>query len=166
MPLFISLSLILSFIVQTENSLRSVLASPLVIDIGITGSIVAIAAMILKKWSELIWYDLFSSCTLLTWFAYWQPIFKEESPMFFFFPLFFAGMTTFVSLAFINQRDKIDAVTLGMMRRISEQAGLQPWVIMICVLGSLKLQEHYLVYPVMTVLLLLRFTLSRCIEKK
>ncbi|MGR9086670.1 MAG: hypothetical protein ACU841_06305 [Gammaproteobacteria bacterium] len=126
---------------------------------------IAIVGMMLKKGPERLWYDLFSTCSLLAWFASWQPIFKEDSPIFFFFPLFFAGMATFVTLAFINQRSKIDSLTLNQMQRISGQAGLQPWLIMTGVLISLKLEEHYLVYPVMTTLLLLRFTLSGCLQR-
>jgi hypothetical protein len=164
MLLFIAASLALSLTVQMENSLQNVLASSVFIYIGLSGAIIAIAGMLLKKETRRVWYDLFFTSSLMTWYAYWQPIFGQDAPMFFFFPLFFAGLATFVSLVFINQRDKIDRETLHRMRLLSAQAGLQPWILMICVLGSLELQEHYLVYPTLTALLLLRFTLSSCCE--
>jgi hypothetical protein len=164
MLLFIAASLALSFIVQTESPLQDILTSSVFVYIGLSGAAVAIAGMILKKGTQRLWYDLFFTGSLLAWYAYWQPIFGRDSPMFFFFPLFFVGMTVFVSLAFINQRDKIDGETLYRMRLLSAQAGLQPWILMVCVLASLELQEHYLVYPTLTVLLLLRFALSSCCE--
>lgn len=166
MLIFIAMSLALSFIVQTKNPLQSTLSSPVFIYIGLTGAIIAIVGVMLKKGPERIWYDIFSSSALLTWLAYWQPVFNGDSPIFFFFPLFFAGMTIFITLAFIGQRDKIDLETLRHMRILSGQIGLQPWLIMIFVLGSLELQDHYLVFPVMITLLLLRFTLSGCIDRK
>ena len=166
MIVFIALSLLLSFIVQTDNSLRGILSSPLFIYIGLTGAVIGIVASLLKKWSDRICYDLFASSTLLLWFAYWQPLFKDESPIFFFFPLFFAIIASFFLLAFVGRRDSLDSETLRQMRVLSEQKGLQPWLIMLCVLGSLELQEHFQVFPVMMTMLLLRFTLSRCIESR
>lgn len=166
MIVFIAISLMLSFIVQTSNPLRTVLSSHLLIYIGLAGAVIGIIASILKKWSDRICYNLFASSALLLWFAYWQPIFKEESPIFFFFPLYFAIIASFFSLAFISRRDKIDNETLRQMRILSEKVGLQPWVIMLGVLGSLELQEHFQVFPVMMTMLLLRFTLSRCIESR
>ncbi|MGR8980799.1 MAG: hypothetical protein ACU84H_12025 [Gammaproteobacteria bacterium] len=165
MIIFIAISLILSFIVQTDNPLRSVLSSSPFIYVGLFGAVVSIIGSVLKKWPERFWTDIFASSALILWFAYWQPFFKEESPMFFFFPLFFAIIASFFSLAFITQRDKLDTDTLKHMRILSEQLGLQPWVIMLCILGSLELQEHFQVFPVMVTLLVLRYTLSRCIEK-
>lgn len=164
MIIFISLSLAISFIVQTEQPFRSIFYSPLFIYVGLGGGIIAILASLLKKRSEQIWYDLFASSSLLVWFAYWQPIFGQDSPMFFFFPLFFAVMAVFFSLAFIGKRDQLDSESLRHMRLLSEKNGLQPWVIMIGVLVSLELHDHYLVYPVMTTILLLRYTLSGCIQ--
>jgi hypothetical protein len=165
MLIFISLSLAISFIVQTENPARDVLSSPLIIYLGLAGAGIGILGSIVRKRPERLWYDLFAGSTLLIWFAYWQPLFGEESPMFFFFPLFFAFMAAFLALALIGQKNRLDSETLRQMRILSEQNGLQPWVIMLCVLGSLELQEHYLIYPVMTVILLLRHTLSACIER-
>ncbi|WP_020565124.1 hypothetical protein [Methylosarcina fibrata] len=164
MLLFIAASLALSFIVQTESPLRDILASPVFIYIGLSGAVLAIVGMMLKRGAQRLWYEFFFISSLITWYAYWQPIFGRDSPMFFFFPIFFAGMTVFVSLVFINQRDKLDQDTLHRMRLLSGQAGLQPWILMICVLASLELQDHYLVYPILTTILLLRFSLSSCCE--
>jgi hypothetical protein len=164
MPLFIVLSLALCFMVQTASSLQSVLVTPILIYINLAIAIISIAGSLLRKFSALIWYDIFSSSTLIVWFAYWKPIFKDESPVFFFYPLYFALMTAFVSLFFIGQRHKIDSESFRLMRLLSKKSIIQPWVVMLCVLGSLELQQHFMLYPTMMTLLILRFALASCVE--
>ena len=164
MPLFIALSLALCFMVQTAGSLQSVLVTPLLIYIGLAVTIISIFGSLFKKLSTLIWYDIFSSSTLLVWFAYWKPLFKDDSPIFFFYPVYFALMTAFVSLFFIGRRHKIDDESFRLMQIISKKSIIQPWVVMLCVLGSLELQQHFMLYPVMMTLLIMRFTLASCLE--
>ena len=121
MPLFIALSLALCFMVQTASSLQSLLVSPLVIYIGLAVAMLSILGIFLKKWPDVVWYDLFSASTLVVWFAYWKPLFKDDSPVFFFYPLYFALMTAFVSLFFIGQRDKIDDESFRFMLSLSKK---------------------------------------------
>jgi len=162
MPLFIVLSLSLCFMVQTASSLQSALVTPLFIYIGLAIAIISTFGSLLKKLSTLIWYDIFSSSTLLVWFAYWKPLFKDDSPIFFFYPLYFALMTAFVSLFYIGQRDKIDDESFRLMLLLSKKTILQPWIVMLCVLGTLELQQHFMLYPIMMTLLVMRFAFSSC----
>jgi hypothetical protein len=164
MPLFIALSLALCFMVQTASSLQSVLVTPLLIYIGLTVAIISIFGSLFKKLSTIIWYDIFAGSTLMVWFAYWKPLFKDDSPIFFFYPVYFALMTAFVSLFFIGQRHKIDNESFRLMQLLSKKSIIQPWVVMLCVLGSLELQQHFMLYPVMMTLLIMRFTLASCLE--
>ena len=164
MPLFIALSLTLCFLVQTASPLQSVLVTPLIIYIGLAVAIVSILGSLFKKLSAIIWYDIFSSSTLLVWFVYWNPLFKDDSPIFFFYPVYFALMTAFVTLFFIGQRHKIDDESFRLMQFLSKKSITEPWVIMICVLGSLELQQHFMLYPVMMTLLIMRFALASCME--
>ncbi len=164
MPLFIVFSLTLCFIVQNAGSLQSMLSAPLLIDISLGVAITSILGSVFKKQWILIWYDIFSSSTLLMWFAYWKPLFKDDSPIFFFYPLYFALVTAFVSLFFIGQRHKIDEESFRFMRSYSKKNLLQPWVLMVCVLGSLGLQQNFMLYPVMMTLLIIRFALTSCME--
>ena len=164
MPLFIALSLALCFMVQMASSLQNELVTPLLIYIGLVIAIISIFGSLFKKLPALIWYDIFSSSTLLVWFAYWKPLFKDDSPIFFFYPLYFALMTAFVSLFFIGQRDKIDDESFHLMQSLSKKSIIQPWVVMVCVLGSLELQQHFMLYPVMMTLLIVRFSLASCLE--
>jgi hypothetical protein len=164
MPLFIVLSLALCFMVQTASSLQSVLVNPLLIYIGLAVAIISIFGSLFKKLPALIWYDIFSGSTLIVWFAYWKPLFKDNSPIFFFYPVYFALMTAFVTLFFIGQRHKIDDESFRLMQILSKKSIIQPWVIMLCVLGSLELQQHFMLYPTMMTLLILRFALASCVE--
>ena len=164
MPLFIALSLALCFMVQTASSLQSVLVTPLLIYIGLTVAITSIIGSLFKKLPSLIWYDIFAGSTLVVWFAYWKPLFKDDSPVFFFYPLYFALMTAFVSLFFIGQRDKIDDESFRLMLSLSKKNIIQPWVLMLCVLGSLELQQHFMLYPTLMTLLIMRFVLASCLE--
>lgn len=165
MFVFILLSLALGYLVQTTNPLINELVTPLCLYLGIGGALLAVAGLLLKKRFFNIWYDLFASSVLFVWFAYWKTQFQDDSPMFFFFPVYFAAMSAFISLAFIGQCERLDDETLYFMRRIAEQKGLQPWIIMLGTLGSLQLLDHYLVFPVLITLLLLRFALDCCVER-
>ncbi len=164
MPLFIVFSLALCFMVQNAGSLQSLLISPLLIDISLGVAIISILGSVLKKRWILIWYDIFSSSALLIWFAYWKPLFKDDSPIFFFYPLYFALVTAFVSIFFIGQRHKIDEESFRFMRFYSKKNLLQSWILMVCVLGSLGLQQNFMLYPVMMTLLIMRFALTSCME--
>jgi hypothetical protein len=164
MPLFIALSLAICFMVQAASPLLSILETSVLIYISLTLAIISIFTTMFKILPGIIWYDIFSSSVLLVWFAYWKPLFKDDSPIFFFYPVYFALMTAFVSLFFVGQRHKIDDESFHLMQFVSQKNIIQPWVIMLCVLGSLELQQQFLLYPVMMTLLIIRFALSSCLE--
>jgi hypothetical protein len=164
MPLFIVLSLALSFLVQTASSIQSLLVTTVVLYISLGVAIISIVGSQFKKLSNIFCYDIFSSSTLLVWFAYWKPLFKDDSPIFFFYPIYFALITAFVALFFIVQRNKIDNESFNIMQSLSKKRIIQPWLIMVCVLGSLELQQQFMLYPTLMTLLILRFALASCIE--
>jgi hypothetical protein len=166
MPLFIALSLALCFMVQTASALQGVLVTPLLIYISLAVAVIGIFGSLFKKWSSLIWYDIFSSGTLLVWFAYWKPLFKDDSPIFFYYPVYFALMTAFVTLFFIGERHKIDDESFRQMQVFAKKSIIQPWVVMLGVLGSLELQQHFMLYPIMMTLLIIRFTLASYLESR
>ena len=166
MPLFIALSLAISFMVQIASPLQSLLITPVFIYFGLAVAFISIFGSLFKKLSATIWYDAFSSSGLLVWFAYWKPLFKDDSPIFFFYPLYFALITAFVSLFFISQRDKIDDESFRFMQSYSKKNILQAWVLMACVLVSLELRQHFMLYPVMMTLLIMRFALTSCLESR
>jgi len=165
MPIFIALSLAIGFLAQTANPLQNLLIAPAFIYIGTTLAVICIAGSIIKKLPTRLYFDLFAASTLLIWFAYWKTLFfKDDSPVFFSYPLYFAFMTAFVSLAFISKRHKIDAQSFHQMQVLSAKSKLQPWIIMTATLASLALPQHYLLYPILMTLLIFRFALASCLE--
>lgn len=168
MLVFIFLSLALCYLVQVQSSLSIMLTSEYVIYSGLVIALATIVALFFKKLPEKIGYDTFSSSTLLLWFAYWKPMpfFKEDSPVFFFFPLYFALMSAFITLFLSNQNHRIDKESLAYMRHFDQERMMPAWSLMLCVLASVEVTEHYQLYPVLMTLLMLRFAFSSCLETK
>ncbi len=166
MPGFIILSLSLCYLVETANPAQSFLTSPLIIYAGTSFAVISIIGIFFKKFQENLWYDIFFSSTLLTWFASWKSFFNEQSPMFFFFPLYFALTTAFVTFILIGGRQRIDRQTRDYMKAFVEKSGMEPWILMIFILGSLQLQHHFMLFPVLMTLLLVRYTLSGCLQSR
>lgn len=166
MPVFVALCLVLALIVQTGSQLQLALVSPIVIYGGLTTAIVTITGRFFKIVPENISYDIFSSSSLLAWFAYWKPLFVKDSPIFFFFPVYFALIIAFAALFFIGQRHKIDRDSLQRMQAIVDSGVVQPWFVMVCALVTLNFEKHFLLYPVMMTLLTMRYTLSGCLKPK
>jgi hypothetical protein len=166
MLVFISLSIALCFLIEIASPLQTILSSPPFIYIGLTCSVLSIVATFFKKLSDNIAYDAFSSSTLLLWFAYWKPmpLFTADSPVFFYFPLYFALMTAFFILLLTNENQRIDKETLQYMQRFDKERAMPAWALMLCVLGSLEVTQHYMLYPVLMTLLILRFAFSRCLQ--
>lgn len=165
MLVFISLALALCYVVETASSLQPLLISPFFIYAGLTIALISIVGLFFEKLPEKIGYEAFSSGTLLVWFAYWKtlPLFNETSPIFFYFPLYFALMSAFITLFLSNQNHKLDKESLRYMRHLNEERLIPSWSLMLCVLISLALEQHYSLYPVLMTLLMLRFAFSNCL---
>lgn len=166
MLIFISLSLVLCYLAQTPSALPVMMTSPLFFYGGLAIALVSIIGLFFKKLPDRIGYDAFSSGTLLLWFAYWKPmpLFNGDSPIFFFFPLYFALMSAFTTLFLSNQNHSIDKESLIYMRDFDKRRMIPAWSLMLLVLGSLEITQHYQLYPVMMTLLMLRFAFSSCLQ--
>ena len=168
MPLFIILSLALSYLVNIESPWQLLLTSnPLVLYgcAGLAGACLVASAF--KKIPLAVIYDIFSSAVLIIWFYYWksQPMFTADSPVFFFFPIYFSLMAAFVSAFFSGQKQQLDPESFRQMQKIANRSKLQPWVVMLCVLGSLAWYENYLLFPTIMSLLFIRFALSNLLQE-
>jgi hypothetical protein len=166
MPFFVLLCLVLAVIVQINSPALEVLVTPYVIYPGVALALFAIVASLFNKIPETLCYDMAASGILMAWFAYWKPLFVRDSPIFFFFPVYFALLIAFITLFFIGQRHKIDRDSLNMMQAIVDSKMVQPWFIMACVLAALYFEDHFLQYPVMMTLLALRYALTGCLKPK
>jgi hypothetical protein len=166
MSVFVALCLILAVIVQTKSPLQGVLVSPVFVYMGLTIAIATIIGSFFKKLPEKISYDLFASSILFAWFAYWKPLFVSDSPIFFFFPVYFALIVAFVSLFFIGKRHKIDRDSLSRMQAVVDSGVVEPWFIMICVTVTLYFENRFIQFPTMMTLLTTRYALSGCLKPK
>ena len=164
MPIFIVFNLALCFIVQNASPIQTYLLKPILIYIGLSFAIISFFGIMIKKLSIINWYDVFSSSALILWLAYWKPLFTDHSPIFFYYPLYFAMMTAFVSLFFSSQRDKIDDQSLHFMQNFSKKRFVHPSVMMLCVLISLQFHENFMLYPTLMTLLILRFALEKVLK--
>ncbi|MDA1342759.1 MAG: hypothetical protein EXR90_00360 [Methyloglobulus sp.] len=166
MPVFVALCLILAVIVQTKSPLQGVLVSSVFMYVGLTIAIATIIGSFFKKLPEKISYDLFASSILFAWFAYWKPLFVSDSPIFFFFPIYFTLIIAFATLFFIEQRHKIDRDSLQRMQAIADSGVVDPWLVMICVTVTLYFENRFIQYPTMMTLLTMRYALSGCLKPK
>jgi len=73
-------------------------------------------------------------------------------------------MSAFITLFLSNQSHSIDKESLNYMRVFEKERAMPAWALMLCVLGSVEVTQHYQLYPVMMTLLMLRFALSSCVE--
>ena len=166
MPIFVLLCLALAVIVQTESPVQAVLLSPVMLYLSLAIAISTIIGSIIKKLPEYIGYDLFASSILFAWFAYWKPLFVKDSPIFFFFPVYFALIVAFVSLFFVGKRHKIDQDSLERMQKIVDSGVVEPWFLMICVTVTLYFENRFIQFPTMMTLLTLRYALFACLKTK
>ena len=164
MLVFIILSLGLCFIQQFADSLITLLVSPFFIYAGLATALAGIVCMFFNKLPIIVGYEAFSGGTLLLWFAYWKTQFNPDSPIFFFFPLYFALMSAFITLFLSDQSHRLDKESLRYMKYLDEERIMPAWSLMVCVLISLEMRQHYQLYPVLMTLLMLRFAFSNCLR--
>ncbi len=165
MYFFILLNLTLGYLVGSESSLLRFFLSDALVYVGASCIFAALIPAWFGKLSAAVWYDLFACGTLLVWLPYWYPDFRDGSPVFFYFPLFFALISALFSLVFIKKREQIDAQTLEFMQWLSDSGRFNPWLIAGFVLAGLYFKEHFLLYPVAMTLLVMRYALARCLQE-
>lgn len=161
MLVFIGLSL--GLCVAERFGVSSFLVNDFFLYGALISALAAIICTFLNKFSDTVCCDWFSGSTLFVWFAYWKPLFETDSPMFFYYPLYFAMITALIILL-LNNRYRIDNATKEYMRHWDKERAMPAWSLMACVLGSLTLLQHYQTYPVLMTLLVLRFAFSMCLE--
>lgn len=166
MPVFIVLCLILSFLVQTNQPLQALLINQQVTYACVGGAALIMLGVGLKKLKSLMWFDFFASFILISWFSYWKPLFVYDSPIFFSFPIYFILHTLLAWYFLVNRRDNIDKESFMYLQLFANHSMTQPWFIMLYVLVSLYLVDHFLQFPIAMSLLMLRFAISGCLQRE
>ena len=130
---FIILSLLLSYLVQSESPYQNIFIATVTIYLGLSCIAISIIGAMIKKNFYSIWYDLFATGALLTWFSYWHQFFHNEAPMFYLFPLYFAFLIALVSLLFISKRDRFDQESVDHIRSFDEKTRFHPGLVVFVV---------------------------------
>jgi len=159
MYFFIVLNIVLCVF---EQQARLIIA-PIAIEICYFVLFLALLCLVIvsiKKEESVLWSDVFSSLVLIVWLIYWRSLFKDDSIIFFFFPLYFFSMGALIELFFSAPSKHTDVDTLRYMASIKNSILFKPWIIMLGVLISLSLDDNYLLFPVLMTLLLIRLKFS------
>ncbi|MEE9338905.1 MAG: hypothetical protein V3U87_12575 [Methylococcaceae bacterium] len=117
-----------------------------------------------KRISFNLQYDLFAVGSILVWLSYWPPFFREESPVFYVFLLYFAFITAFFSLLFKTQKNKMSSDEIKNLQMLSSFVISNPLFVMVAVLISLAFPGHFLLFPLSITLLIIRFSLAYCLD--
>lgn len=168
MYLFIFVSLSMAFLLKEEGALRTVFLSKYACYLGVFLLCINLLAVLVgyKKIAYKIRYDLFAVGAILVWFSYWPAFFREGSPLFYFYPLYFALITALFSLVFIKQREQIDSDALVWLQWLSDSGRFNPVIVMISVCISLFFPQQFMLFPLTVSLLVMRFALACCLENE
>lgn len=161
---FIVCSVFLAILVQSQNEFLPLLATPVALGIGLSMMAISLLAGYLKKLSTVTWHDTFATGGLLVWYAYWKPQFNDDAPMFFFFPLYYALLTSILTLALINKARYFDQDSVDHLRYMEKITRFDISVIVVLVLISLLITRHYALYPMAMTFFVVRHTMIVCLE--
>jgi len=161
---FILCSVSLAALVQNQNQFLSLLATSAALGIGLAIIAASLLAGYLKKVPTVTWHDGFATGCLLVWYAYWQPEFSDDAPMFFYFPLYYALLTSFVTLTLINKSEYFDQESIVHLRYLEKISRFDISVIVAFVLISLLITRHYALYPIAMTFFIIRHTMVVCLE--
>lgn len=164
MIVFILCSLLLAILTQTHNEFLSLLATPFALGIGLTAMATSLLVGYLKKLPAIAWHDGFATAGLLVWYAYWKPQFIDDTPMFFFFPLYYALLTSILTMALINKAQYFDQESIEYLRNLEKLTRFDFSVIVVFVMISLLITRHYALYPMAMTFFLIRHTMIVCLE--
>jgi len=164
MPFFVIACLLLSGLVFLDSPYLPLLVDPTVTAVGAMLGGASLLLGALKRASLSTWADGVASGALLVWYADWQPQFVEGAPMFRFFPLYYAALAGWLTLVFVGKTARFDAESRQALRGILRLVRFDIRLLAAIVLASLAFPEHYLLYPMMTSVFVVRFTLQRCLE--
>lgn len=166
MPIFILFSLTISLLQQINSSYLLYFKTDLMLYLGITSLLLSFIATLTAYLKHHIRYDLFAAGALLVWYGSWVDYFPQQAPMFYFFPLYFCLITTFVTIFIIYPHDNFDEDTIALMHVVDKLGILRPGVIMVLVIISLQLKTQFLLYPITMTLLIISFTLTSCCKQE
>ncbi len=168
MYIFILLNLLMAFVLKNDNIIRTVFLSDYALYLGESLLVVILIATGIKfrQINYKLRYDLFAVGALLIWFAYWPPFFRQDSPLFYIYPLYFALITALFALVFIKKPEQIKRDERAWLQWLSDTGRFNPFIIMVCVAISLFLPQQFMLFPLTVSLLVMRFALACCLDNE
>ncbi len=160
MYIFLLINLFLGFYLKSNGSVISLFQS----DYFLYAGVCLLTVSQSKRISFNLQYDLFAVGSILVWLSYWPPFFREESPVFYVFLLYFAFITAFFSLLFKTQKNKMSSDEIKNLQMLSSFVISNPLFVMVAVLISLAFPGHFLLFPLSITLLIIRFSLAYCLD--
>jgi hypothetical protein len=164
MIVFIISCLLIATLVLSGSEWVSWLETPAALGIGLFGMAASLLAGYLQKVRTMAWHDGFATAGLLIWFAYWRPQFNPETPMFYVFPLYYAFLTTLVTLGLINRIENFDVDSVLYMRHLEKITRFDMSAIIVFVMIGLLITRHYALYPMAMTFFIMRHTMLICLE--
>jgi hypothetical protein len=164
MIVFILCNLLLAILVQTQNKFLPLLSTPIALGIGLTAMSASLLVGYFKKLPTIAWHDGFAAAGLLVWYAYWKPQFNDDTPMFFVFPLYYALLTSIMTLALINKAQYFDQESVEYLRYLEKLTRFDISILVVFVMISLLITRHYALYPMAMTFFVVRHTMTVCLE--
>ncbi|MEY4718165.1 MAG: hypothetical protein RL563_783 [Pseudomonadota bacterium] len=118
----------------------------------------------LSKLSSASWQDGAACSGLVVWYAYWPPEFSSGSPVFIAVPFYFAVLSSWILWALVLRAPRFDQETCQRLLHLQKLMRFDPRFIASLMLISLAFPEHYLTYPLLTTLFIVRASLQCCFE--
>lgn len=165
MSIFVVCCLLLFSLVISRSDYLGYLPALPVWEAGIGIALLFWLAGYAKKLSASVWHDGFVCGLLWAWYAGWQPIYGDEVPMFYGFPLYFALLTEWSLLAIVNRSARFDEASQASLRYMHRHMlRFDTRMIAAFVLASLMVPEHYLLYPIAMTSFIVRYAVERSLE--
>lgn len=168
MYIFILVNLFIGFLLAKKTPLYDFLLSDISLYLGCFLLLFSFLLTGLKRkiLPYKLRYDLFAVGSVLVWFAYWPPYFIYGSPLFDYFPLYFAFITALFSIVFITKRENMDPDAITFLQWLSDSGRFHPAIIMLGVIIGLAMPRHFLLFPATLTIFIMRFTLASCLDNE
>ena len=163
---FIIACVTLAVLVSTQQSeFLTLLATPAGLGTGLIIMLGSLVLGYLKKISTLSWHDGFVTGGLLVWYAYWQPQFNPDAPMFFWYPVYFALLTSILGLSLINKAAYFDVESVLYLRQLEKLSRFSMGWLIALVCAGILITRHYALYAMAMTFFIVRHTMLICLEK-
>lgn len=164
MPFFIILNLAASALSYLHSPYLALLLDDRVV---VGASLLAVASGLagcFGKLSSVSWLDSVACCGLIIWYACWPPEFSVDAPMFTGIPVYFAVLASWLGWALVSRASRFDQETRQTVLHLQRLIRFDTHWVAALMLISLAFPEHYLSYPLLTTLFIVRASLHLCFE--